>query len=430
MIGNHAQALSLAASTFQIPAYIVMPSISTPSKIAATQALTPHVIFSGSTGEEREGKVQEVMKQSGAILIPPYDHGDIVLGQGTVALEAEEQFGGREDGQVCTVHGISLSGENDSDVDTIGPKGENTRGRPKRPMRQLDAILVPCGGGGLLSGVATYFSDKDDESGGAHPLHHTSVDVPSSSATSASIMPSNSISSRQQPISPPVPSASSSSSSSSPQQQGGFTRYQDAACASPPTEEPKRPAGRKRPLVFGAEPDYQGADDARRSLATGTRISSVKSLTIADGLRTPLGRINWSVISDPRKVTAIYSVSEAQIKGAMKLLLERAKWLVEPSGAVPLAVALYNEEFRAYVEAEQEKEMAEAAVARPWDVGVVISGGNTTVGAIAGMFGSGQGEGTDQVKDDDDDDDDEKAIERQEGKITMDGVRLAENVAG
>lgn len=51
-----------------------MPTISTPSKIAATQGYGAEVIFSGSTSEEREAVVEDVIKRTGAVLVPPYDH--------------------------------------------------------------------------------------------------------------------------------------------------------------------------------------------------------------------------------------------------------------------------------------------------------------------------------------------------------------------
>jgi len=257
--GNHAQALALAAHTFQIPSYIVMPSISTPSKIAGTRLYTSNVIFSGSTSQEREAVVQKVIAERGAILVPPYDHPDIILGQATVGLEMEEQF-------------QELTGQE---------KG-------------FDAVVAPIGGGGFLGGIATWFADK------------------------------------------------------------------------PST------------LVFGAEPSFQGADDARRGLLAGKRIETVKSLTIADGLRTPVGLVNWGIISDKTKLEGIYAVSEEEIKAAMRLVFERMKVVVEPSAVVPLAVVLFNPEFRQWV--------AERQQGKTWDVGVVFSGGNTTMKAISALF--------------------------------------------
>ncbi|KIW28065.1 uncharacterized protein PV07_07749 [Cladophialophora immunda] len=293
--GNHAQALALAASTFSIPAYIVMPSISTTSKIAGTRLYTSNVIFSGSTSEEREAVVADVINEKGAILVPPYDHPDIILGQGTVGLEMEEQL--RE---------------------LVAPGGD--KGSPS-----FDAVITPIGGGGLLGGVATFFSSQPET------------------------------------------------------------------------------------FVFGAEPSFQGADDARRGLQQNKRIEHVKSLTIADGLRTPVGLINWTIVSDKTKVEGLYAVSEEEIKKAMRLVFERLKLVVEPSGCVPLAVVLFNREFRDMVAERQRKQGGKGS----WDVGVVFSGGNTTMKAIATLFGEVGGEG-----------------EREAGKIGVDGTKKAEDVAG
>lgn len=286
--GNHAQALALAARTRGVAAHIVMPSISTPSKIAATQGYGARVLFSGSTSAEREEVVRGVQEETGAVLVPPYDHVDVILGQGTLGLEFEAQV-----------------------AEMLGSGG------------RLDAVIAPCGGGGMLSGVAT-------------ALFGSGI------------------------------------------------------------------------AVFGAEPRFQGADDARRGLMADPprRIETVKTLTIADGLRTPLGAIPWTVISDKEKVRGVFGVSEEQIKSAMRLLLERAKVFVEPSAAVGLAVALYDEEFR--------KIVAEEGGDEGWNVGIVLSGGNTTVEAIASLFAV----------------DDEAAAERSKGTVGKDGKHMAENVAG
>ncbi|RDW67367.1 threonine/serine dehydratase [Aspergillus mulundensis] len=269
--GNHAQALALASSTLKIPAYIVMPKISTPSKIAGTRSHGAEVLFSGSTSVEREAVVVDVQKRTGAILIPPYDDFDIICGQGTTGLEMHAQYlDAVRETPALSVHSSSSSGR-----------------------EGLDAVITPIGGGGLNSGVATFFSDK-------------------------------------------------------------ATR------------------------VFGAEPSFEGADDCRRGLDAGKRVESVKTLTIADGLRTPVGVLNWEVISDRSKVAGVFSVTEEQIKGAMRLVLERMKVVVEPSAVVGLAVCLYNEEFRRLVEREAPG---------GWDLGIVFSGGNTTLEAIGKLFG-------------------------------------------
>lgn len=107
--------------------------------------------------------------------------------------------------------------------------------------------------------------------------------------------------------------------------------------------------------VFGAEPER--ADDARRSLAAGRIIPPDNPDTIADGLRTALGRLPFAILQ--RRVEAILTVSEAEIVAATRLLLERAKLVVEPSGAVPLAAVLRHRELFAGRR-----------------VGIVLSGGN------------------------------------------------------
>ncbi|KAL9033213.1 MAG: hypothetical protein Q9214_007621, partial [Letrouitia sp. 1 TL-2023] len=138
------------------------------------------------------------------------------------------------------------------------------------------------------------------------------------------------------------------------------------------------------------------------------RVTSVSSLTIADGLRTPVGVLPWSVISDKEKVQGVFAVSEEQIKAAMRLVMERMKVVVEPSAVVGLAVVLYDEDFRRLVEIEGEED--------GWDVGVVLSGGNTTVEAVGGLFAAAAGA--------------TPKVEREEGKMGLGGERVAENVAG
>ena len=80
--GNHAAALALAAREHGLPAHIIMPAISVPKKVAATKGYGAKVYFSGSTAPEREALAAEVMAETGARMVPPYDHPDIILGQG------------------------------------------------------------------------------------------------------------------------------------------------------------------------------------------------------------------------------------------------------------------------------------------------------------------------------------------------------------
>ena len=319
--GNHAQALALAARTHGIPAHIVMPTISTPSKIAATQGYGAKVYFSGSTSDEREAVVKEVIRDTGAVLVPPYDHPDIILGQGTMALELEEQA--KElisKDPISSVHYMPKQDVTNGHTNGTDHVINTHTSSLVSGSGSLDAVIAPIGGGGMLSGIATALYGT-----GTH--------------------------------------------------------------------------------VFGAEPSFEGADDARRGLAANKRIPTVKTLTIADGLRTPVGEIPWTIISDKAKLRGIYAVTEEQILQAMRLVLERMKVFVEPSAVVGLAVALYNEEFRGLVEREGGEE--------GWDVGIVLSGGNTTVEAISKMFAVSDGKG-----------------ERMEGKLGGQGERVAENVAG
>ncbi|KAL5348783.1 hypothetical protein ACLOAV_006205 [Pseudogymnoascus australis] len=225
---NHAQAVSLASATLKIPAHIVMPRISTPAKIAATQSYGARVLFSGSTAPEREAVVADVIASTGATLIPPYDHPHVMIGQGTAGLELQ--------GQVVEAQ----------------KEGE--------------------GGGGV---------EWD---------YHPGTGI----------------------------------------------------------------------VVFGAEPEFEGADDCKRGLAAGKRIEVVKSLTIGDGLRTPVGAWPW------------------KIKDTLRLVLERMKVVVEPSSVVGLAVALWNEDFRRLVEKEQGEEV--------WDLGVVFTGGNVNLEGLGKLF--------------------------------------------
>ncbi|MGC8793782.1 MAG: pyridoxal-phosphate dependent enzyme, partial [Bryobacteraceae bacterium] len=91
--------------------------------------------------------------------------------------------------------------------------------------------------------------------------------------------------------------------------------------------------------VFGAEPE--GACDWKLSMAAGQRVRIPHPDTIADGLRAPQpGELTFALLRD--KLEAVLLVSEEEILGAMRFLLMRLKLLVEPSGAVAAAAALYR----------------------------------------------------------------------------------------
>ncbi len=229
--GNHAQALALAARVRGIPAYIVMPRTAPLVKKNAVEGYGGIVTLCEPTLEARESAAAALVAQTGGTLIPPFDHADVIAGQGTAALELLED------------------------------------------IPDLDAIIAPVGGGGLLSGCAI---------------------------AAAGIR------------------------------------------------------------VFGAEP--LGADDAARSKAAGQLLPQTGPNTIADGLLTSLGHLTWPIVRD--RVERIFTVSDDQIRAAMRLVWERMKLIVEPSGAVGLAVAL-SEEFR--------------SLPHLGKVGIILSGGNVSL---------------------------------------------------
>ncbi len=121
-----------------------------------------------------------------------------------------------------------------------------------------------------------------------------------------------------------------------------------------------------RSLLPDAKPiavEPAGADDAYRSLQAGHIIPSVKPDTIADGLLTSLGELTFAIIRD--KVHEIVTVSEEGIITAMRMIWERMKIVVEPSGAVPLAAIIENK-----VEYKGLR------------TGLILSGGNVDLGNL------------------------------------------------
>jgi len=110
--GNHAQAIALAAQLLGMPATIVMPSDAPAGKLAATRGYGAEVILYDRYKDDRDAIGRRLAEERGATLIPPFDHPDIVAGQGTAAKELFEE---------------------------VGP---------------LDALFVCMGGGGLLAGCA------------------------------------------------------------------------------------------------------------------------------------------------------------------------------------------------------------------------------------------------------------------------------------
>jgi threonine dehydratase len=113
--------------------------------------------------------------------------------------------------------------------------------------------------------------------------------------------------------------------------------------------------------IIGAEPD--GADDAYQSFKQKILVPSIQPNTIADGLLTSLGPINFEIIK--QHVSDILCVSDEEIKVAMRLIWERMKIIIEPSSAVALAVVLKK-----------------PALFKNKQVGIIISGGNVDLGKL------------------------------------------------
>jgi len=116
--GNHAAALALAARQNGIPAYIVMPENAPNIKKKAVAGYGAHITFCKPTLADREATLKEVIEETGATLVHPYNQFEVICGQGTASLELTEQ------------------------------------------ISDLDIILTPVGGGGLLSGTLTFIKER------------------------------------------------------------------------------------------------------------------------------------------------------------------------------------------------------------------------------------------------------------------------------
>ncbi|WP_448524196.1 threonine ammonia-lyase [Pseudothermotoga sp.] len=212
--GNHGQALALAGKMLKIDVKVVVPQDASPAKVAAIQGYGAKLERFGTSSTERLRRAQEISKQEQRVFVPPFDHYWIMAGQGTVGLEILEQLG------------------------------------------EVDAILVPCGGCGLIAGIATYVKER-------------------------------------------------------------------------------RPSVR----IYGVEPDQ--SNSTYLSFKAGRRVELHNIQTIADGLRTASpGELTFPIVQ--RYVEDVLLVSEREIAQAVVFLLERCKILVEPSGAVTVAAAMFG----------------------------------------------------------------------------------------
>ena len=232
--GNFAQAVSLAAKSLGIPAHIVMPTSAPKVKKIGVEQYQGIIYECEPTLEARQAMADKIATETGATFLHPSNDLNVIVGQGTAALELLEN----------------------------------------RP--DLNFIFCPVGGGGLIAGSAL----------SAH--------------------------------------------------------YFGKNCN-----------------VFGGEPFE--ADDAYRSLKTGKIEGNDTVNTIADGLKTTLGDVNFPIIK--KYVSKIVRVTEEEIISAMRLVWERMKVIIEPSSAVTVAAVLRDARESPYSYKDKK-------------VGIVISGGN------------------------------------------------------
>ena len=231
--GNHAQAVAYAAGLRGIPATVVMPESAPPVKVAAVRDYGAEIVWAGSRPLDRERKLEAVLAETGAHFIHPSNDSHVIAGQGTAALELVAE------------------------------------------IPNLDIVMAPVGGGGLLAGTALAVVGR-------------------------------------------TPNA----------------------------------------RVIGAEP--AAVDDAARSLRAGRILPPTGAPTVADGLCTFLGDVNFPIIQ--AHVSDIVTVSERAIVDAMRLLWERMKLIIEPSSAAPVAALFEHPE-----------------LGRGQRVGIILSGGNVDV---------------------------------------------------
>lgn len=123
--GNHAQAVALAAKEYGVPATIAMPTDAPGIKVEGVRNLGAEVVFAGTTSDDRKAAALEIQARTGGAVIQPFDHPDIVCGQGTATRELLEDVDAATDGQ------------------------------------GLDALVVPVGGGGVIAGACVAARGRD-----------------------------------------------------------------------------------------------------------------------------------------------------------------------------------------------------------------------------------------------------------------------------
>ena len=117
--GNHAQAVALAARFFDVPAVVVLPENAPPIKVAGARRMGAEVVLHGTTSEHRKKKAESIAAKRKLTMVPPFDHYDVIAGQGTVGREIMQDW------------------------------------------PDVEAVLVPVGGGGLVSGIAAWLKSAN-----------------------------------------------------------------------------------------------------------------------------------------------------------------------------------------------------------------------------------------------------------------------------
>ena len=130
-------------------------------------------------------------------------------------------------------------------------------------------------------------------------------------------------------------------------------------------------------LVFGCEP-REGGPDLRHGVVSGILPNPKNQFSIADGLRASTSKGNFDLIR--QHVNGIYTATEPEIKLVWRLLIEEMRLMVEPSSAVSVATVMFNQRFRKILAGKKPE----------WNIGIILTGGNTTVTRIIEEFGDSQ----------------------------------------
>jgi threonine dehydratase len=290
--GNFAAALAQAAAWRGIQAHVVMPTSAPEAKRLATEGYGARIVPCEPTLEARESTLADVVEETGATFLHPYNNASVIAGQGTAGIELMED------------------------------------------VPDLDVVLVPVGGGGLCSGVAIAvhgFQVNGSDAADAQEATET-----------PQVSPHAFIPHDISDLDMPRPSDAGMHTSLSTPDDPRLQVNKSVEEKKSASEDPRRHASPGlstdpfQTKVYGVEPSI--ADDAKQSLVTGTLQPSKNANTIADGLRTALGTLTFPILY--HHLEDILLVSEDEIREATTLIWTRLKLVIEPSGAVVLAALL------------------------------------------------------------------------------------------